>query len=762
DRSETVQFWEPAAGRLSRLLTDKNDNVYEVTMTSDGKLLASGGEAGIKLWDVATGQQVLSIKGLFAEFAFSPDNKLLAIASYDDVPGHVRTINFWEVATGKRLPAPRIEFVWNGAPFRSELAFSPDGKTLAYSGGDNSVILWDIATGQQLHKLTGHSHHVMTNTFSPDGRLLATGSMDKTVGLWDVATGQRLQTLETGSGESELYTVRFSPDGQTLLGGSRDHTIKVWDVNTGRLLRVLEGHTDSVLSISLSADGKLLASGSSDGSIRLWDVNGGREIASLYALDNTEWAVITKDGRFDASPKAMELMHWVVGNEVVSLNQLKERYYEPHLLPKLLGYNKEPLRNISAFTEVKLFPEVSFNSPQPGGTKLTVKLANRGGGIGRVRVLVNGKEIVADARGPKPDPQAAHAELTVDLAGAPVIPGQENRIQVVAWNSEGYLSSRGTQIVWTPPKQNDDPSHEPQLYAIVAGISDYSNPQMNLSFASKDAEDMAKAFEIGAKGLFGVEKTHITLLTTTGKAGALQPTKENFRKAFADIAAKAKPWDIFVVYMAGHGVALAGTEDVYLYPTQEARTLDGAALADKSLREATTVSSEELVDWIKRVQALKQVMVLDTCAAGAAASKLVEKRDVSSDQIRAIERLKDRTGFYVLMGSAGDAVSYEASQYGQGLLTYSLLQGMKGGALREDQYVDVSALFQYAADQVPLLARNIGGIQRPIIASPKGSSFDVGLLKTKEERAAIPLAQVRPLVLRPVLLNVEQGFDDLE
>ena len=65
------------------------------------------------------------------------------------------------------------------------------------------------------------------------------------------------------------------------------------------------------------------------------------------------------------------------------------------------------------------------------------------------------------------------------------------------------------------------------------------------------------------------------------------------------------------------------------------------------------------------------------------------------------------------MGSAADAVSYEASRYGQGLLTYSLLQGMKGAALKEDQYVDVSKLFEYAADEVPRLAQNVGGIQRP-------------------------------------------------
>src|SRR5206468_9197244 len=108
--------------------------------------------------------------------------------------------------------------------------------------------------------------------------------------------------------------------------------------------------------------------------------------------------------------------------------------------------------------------------------------------------------------------------------------------------------------------------------------------------------------------------------------------------------------------------------------------------------------------------------------------KLVQQQDISGDQIHALERLKDRTGFHVLMGSAADKVSYEASQYQQGLLTYALLQGMRGAALREDAYVDISALFQYAQDQVPQLAQHIGGIQRPEIMASRGASFDVGKL----------------------------------
>ena len=153
--------------------------------------------------------------------------------------------------------------------------------------------------------------------------------------------------------------------------------------------------------------------------------------------------------------------------------------------------------------------------------------------------------------------------------------------------------------------------------------------------------------------------------------------------------------------------------------------------------------------------------MLDTCAAGQAAGKLVEKRDIASDQIRAIERLKDRTGFHVLMGSAADAVSFEATQYEQGLLTYALLHGMRGAALRENEFIDVSTLFQHAADEVPKLASNIGGIQRPRIAAPRGTSFDVGQL-TAEDREAIPLASAKPHIVQPFLLNPDKRRDDLK
>ena len=106
------------------------------------------------------------------------------------------------------------------------VAFSPDGRLLASGGDDETVRLWDPATGAQQRILTGHTGAVRGVAFSPDGRLLASGG-DKTVRLWDPATGaqQRILTGRTGW----VGGVAFSPDGRLLASGGDDKTARVWD-----------------------------------------------------------------------------------------------------------------------------------------------------------------------------------------------------------------------------------------------------------------------------------------------------------------------------------------------------------------------------------------------------------------------------------------------------------------------------------------------------------------------------------------------------
>ncbi len=361
-------------------------------------------------------------------------------------------------------------------------------------------------------------------------------------------------------------------------------------------------------------------------------------------------------------------------------------------------------------------------------------------------------------------PQTPRATLTVDLKHISYIPGQANSIRVYAWNydeqtSREYISSRGAELVWIPP--GAAAKYEPELYALVVGISDYAEPALRLKYAAKDAEDMARAISLAGQRLFGPEKIHLRLLSSTQTQPTGRPTKENIRLAFEEFR-KSKPGDVVFIYLAGHGVTMGRGSDSYLFLTQDARSNDNAVLADAAVRRQTSVSGEELAAWVNQVLALREAMVLDTCAAGAFGDEYQLKRMLSGDAIRAIEKLKDRTGFYILIGSAAAAASYEASRYGQGLLTYALLQGMKGAALAPGGEVDVQTVFQYAANQVPLLARDLGGIQKPEIKVPAGgASFPVGLLND-EDRRNIPLTNAKPMILRPMLTDRDEDFDRLK
>jgi WD40 repeat protein len=135
------------------------------------------------------------------------------------------------------------------------VAFSPDSKQLASASSDDTVRLWDSATGTALQTLEGHGDLVWSVAFSLDGKQLASASSDKTVRVWDVATGAALQTLE-GHGDW-VWSVAFSPDGKQLASASGDKTVRLWDVATGAALQTLEV-ASTVNRISFSRDGQYL------------------------------------------------------------------------------------------------------------------------------------------------------------------------------------------------------------------------------------------------------------------------------------------------------------------------------------------------------------------------------------------------------------------------------------------------------------------------------------------------------------------------
>ncbi len=721
-----------------------------------GDYLATAGEDfRARLWKVSTGKAVRDFdhdRPNVLSVAFSPDGQTLLTGSVGSTLGE--TAILWDVSSGERL------HTFDGRSDQvSCVAFSPEGEYLATGGMDGSAQVW-AASSRTVERDFEHTDVVAAIEFHPNGRLLATGSLDGTAKLWDLAGGDAVKSFDHPGGVS---AISVSPDGQALATGGLDASVRVWDLSEGEMIHAFAGHTQGVSSVDFSPDGRYLLSASSDASTRLWDVSEGVEVVRLFFFTDGTLAAIDPAGRFDASNGGeVDGLHWVKDLEGIQLGQLKDRYYEPGLVARLLGFGQEPLRNVEGLDHISLHPAVDVLArPTEDDPRVRARLTNRGGGIGQVQVKVNGKEFAADARDASFVPTAPTLDIEINLSGASLAPG-ENTIEIIPSNAQGYLRGRGSRIVFQAP---GEVAGEPRLFAIVVGVSDYPEDTLDLRFAAKDAIDMAKAFRLGANRLFGADRTDIQLLVTGDVSSeALQdvdvlaePSRESLERAFERVRERATPADILVVYLAGHGVSVRTEEDLYAFPTSEAWTLE---LTDPEIRRRTAVTSEELTEWIKEIAALKQVMVLDTCAAGAIEERLTLARAVPSDHLRAIERLKDRTGFHVLMGSAADARSYEASRYGQGLLTYSLLNGMRGAALRSGEYVDVSRLFQHAADMVPRLAEGVGGIQKPRVAAPRGTSFDIGKL-TREDRIEIVLAEPMSQILRPVLIDPSRGRDHL-
>jgi uncharacterized protein (TIGR03067 family) len=270
-----IRLWQADTGKELRQF--QLQGVAAVAASPDGKILAGAGsfDGTVFLWDVATGQEIRRLTAGPVNHSggkaiiFSPDSKTLAVSGPDP------SVRLWDVGTGNFLRTQRTV-----GPV-DQVAFSPDGKILAFSCSDpNALRLFEVDGWKEL-SLGKHDRRsfAFCFAFSPDCKTLAAsmglfGRVDDQDRPWikqyELATGGEIRQFQGHRGR--IHCVAFSPDGKTLASAAADKTIRLWEVATGKERQALSGDQYSAGTLAFAPDGKTLASANFDGLIRIWDL----------------------------------------------------------------------------------------------------------------------------------------------------------------------------------------------------------------------------------------------------------------------------------------------------------------------------------------------------------------------------------------------------------------------------------------------------------------------------------------------------------
>jgi len=250
-----------------------------LTFSPDAKVLAyvENGTV-IRLWDLEKRKECAFIKCPVPVFtlAFSPDGKKLAWGG----EGENLAIHIWDLT--KQKETAQLKGHTGAVVFT--LAFSPDGKLLASGGfNDYTVRIWDIAKGEAraVIPMRKDTQCVRKVQFHPDGKTVA--CLDDIVRAWDATTGKEIRAFSITKKESMANDFAFASDGRTIAGATDSGIAKIWDYTTGEVKKTVKAHNDIVTDVAFSRYGKTLITASVDKKepVKIWDVETQKELAQF-------------------------------------------------------------------------------------------------------------------------------------------------------------------------------------------------------------------------------------------------------------------------------------------------------------------------------------------------------------------------------------------------------------------------------------------------------------------------------------------------
>lgn len=452
-----------------------------------------------------------------------------------------------------------------------------------------------------------------------------------------------------------------------------------------------------------------------DGTIRWYRRQDGSEQLALFPHgDRQRWVMWTPDGRFSASDGGDRLIGWHVNRgadqaaEFLPVARFTERYYNPPGIAAVLAPTaplpaSTPQKTADIRKGIRLPPSVTLLTPEAekltknGRLRLEIAAADRGSGIDEIRLYHNGK-IVPDTAEIKTTrtPSKGHV---VKLYDVPLEAGK-NLFRAIALGSDRTESEAVERAI-----EYAASDQRARLYVLVVGINSYRNAVMNLSFSVPDAQGMAKFFHSNYGQLFKDVKVEEIYNSDA--------TQSNIRLRLKELR-EARPEDVVIVYLAGHGETL--NQDWMFIPYDLVTPENPEAL------QRGGISSRELAEAVKMIPAQKLMVMIDACKSGAATISFrgLEER-------RALAQLSRSTGTHMIAATTRDQPASELDKLGHGVFTYTLLEGLMGKAASGEKDVTARKLMVFVEKEMPELTRRYRSEEQYPVVSSNGMDFPLAL-----------------------------------